>query len=307
MEQYGIQLRREYLSDRKDFRRNLQTAVLQVLKSLKNPRQPKIPQEIKTKSSELPTVSLITLTHNRPQFFPLALMNFKGTDYPSSKLEWIIVDDSDEGFGVEEKVPNDDETIRYFHQDTKQTIASKRNFGVSQARHEIIAFMDDDDIYPPRHLLIRLAYMNHYKKKCGYATSIGCFHIGKLISTMNVPPLQYPPECRSSEATLTFKKGFWEERGFCDEDEGDEGRYFLKGRYGECVEIPFRPIIISLLHSNNISNRVKHIGDEPNGCHFGLSDELFQFITSLEVVSESIDNNQKTEDTDNRVEILSSS
>lgn len=282
----GKKQRQDYLSDKRNFRKNLQSAMSNVLSSLKNPPYPKIPTEIQTKVDDFPKVSVVTLLHNRPKFFPLALMNYLGTDYPRSKLEWIIVDDSSNDNRIQDTLPKDDESIQYFCLDKKTSIAEKRNIGVSKANHDIIAFMDDDDIYQPRHLLVRLAYMDHYKKECSYSSAIGCFHISKLISTMNVPPLQYPPEYRCSEATLTFTRNFWEQQPFNDNDTHNEGRSFLQDRYKHCVEVPFKPIIVSLLHSNNISNRSKNIGDTPNGCHFGLSDDLFKFITSLEKVEE---------------------
>ena len=99
--------------------------------------------------------------------------------------------------------------------------------------------MDDDDIYPPRHALIKISYLLHYKKLCGFCTSIGCFHIKKLISTINVPPIEIPSEKRVSEATLCFYKSFWEDRPFLDSDIGEEAGYFLKNRYHDCIIIKF--------------------------------------------------------------------
>ena len=241
----------------------------------------KIPEEINSKVSELPYISIVTLTYNRKQFFPLALMNYKGIDYPEHLIEWIIVDDSNNDNTVEDLIPKDLANVRYIKLATKHTISEKRNMGCKDAKGDYIAFMDDDDIYQPRHLLIKLAYLSHYNKECCYSTSIGCFHIEKLISTINVPPMEHAPETRVSEATLMFKKSFWEANKFNNAIEGAEGEAFIKGNYENCVEVPWRQTIISLLHSNNTSNRVKNIGTEPNGCHFGLSDELFEFITNI--------------------------
>ena len=122
--------------------------------------------------------------------------------------------------------------------------------------------MDDDDIYLPRHLLLRVANLQFYQKKCCYCSSIACFHINKIISTINVPPLPWPPEARVAEASLLFTKDFWEDRGFNDTDIGREGISFLSGRYSECVEVSWKEIIVSLLHSKNTSNRIT-VGDTP--------------------------------------------
>ena len=42
----------------------------------------------------LPKISVVTLTHNRKHMFKLAVYNYNTSDYPSDKIEWIIVDDS---------------------------------------------------------------------------------------------------------------------------------------------------------------------------------------------------------------------
>ena len=86
---------------------------------------------------------------------------------------------------------------------------------------------------------------------------------------------------RVSEATLTFKKEFWESQQFNNNSIGSEAREFLKGRYDDCEEIESDKIIVSLRHSKNTSYK-DLLTDKPNGCHFGFSDKLFLFVTSLD-------------------------
>jgi hypothetical protein len=43
-----------------------------------------------------PPISIITLLYNRRKFFELACHNMLMTDYPKDKIEWIIVEDSDD-------------------------------------------------------------------------------------------------------------------------------------------------------------------------------------------------------------------
>ena len=278
----GKEMRKLYLDNIISFRKNLLDEMYKLTDILgKNTFVPKIPEEINSKVRELPFISIVSLTYNRKNFFPLALMNYKGIDYPEELIEWIIVDDSNESDIVEDLIPKDLARVRYIKLEGKHSIGEKRNIGCKESKGDYIAFMDDDDIYQPRHLLIKLAYLKHYNKPCCYSTSIGCFHIEKLISTINVPPMEHSPEKRVSEATMMFQKSFWENRKFDSLSNGSEGGSFIKDRYVECVEVPWRQSIISLLHDKNTSNRVKNIGSEPNGCHFGLSDELFSFITNI--------------------------
>ena len=283
LKEIGKIARQNYLQDSKLFRQKLSKRMASLINILdKNKYTPKIPLEISQSTDMLPSISIITLIYNRPNFFNLALMNYKGTDYPEHLLEWIIIDDSDIDKRIGSLIPKDLKNIKYITLDKKTTIGEKRNIAIKNSKNTVIMMMDDDDIYPPRHALIKIAYLLHYKKQCGFCTSIGCFHIKKLISTINVPPIEIAPEKRVSEATLCFYKSFWENRSFQDSDFGEEAAYFLKNRYHHCINYPWRSVIVSLLHSNNISNRVKSLEDEPNGCHFGLSDELFNFITNLE-------------------------
>lgn len=285
--------RRAYVEQGRRFREALEGAMRSVLPLVESPPVAKLPAEIHTSSRGLPRVCLVTISRNRPQFLPLAILNYTGIDYPQEQLEWVVVDaghsEEDESSLVEtvlrKELAEDMEAgrVRCIRGDPSYSVGKNRNLGVAAAtKADFIVMMDDDDIYPPRHLLIKLAYLQHYGKACGYCSNIGCFHIGKYISTINVPPMNYPPERRSAEATLCFRRDFWETRGFCEDDQGEEGAAFLQGRYGECVEYPWKPMIISLLHSSNLSTRVRGLGDTPNGCHFGISDDLFSFVTSLE-------------------------
>ena len=98
---------------------------------------------------------------------------------------------------------------------------------------------------------------------------------------MNVPPHQLPFHERVSEATLCFRKKFWEGKQFLKDSKGAEGSFFIKDRYSECLEIPPENIIVSLLHENNSSHKDLVI-DKPNGCHFNFSNKLFSFITQLD-------------------------
>ena len=42
---------------------------------------------------DLPCVSVVTITRDRPFFYPLMIRNIQTCDYPVSKLEWIVLED----------------------------------------------------------------------------------------------------------------------------------------------------------------------------------------------------------------------
>jgi len=239
----------------------------------------------KIPEKDLPKISICTLTYNRKNMFKLALMNYVNMSYPKDKVEWIIVDDSDEDKTVLELLPDETKryelNIKYYRLNDKLSIGKKRNFSVERCTNDIIVFMDDDDYYPTDSVKYRVMSMLENKKDCVFCTTVGCFHINKLISIINVPPIKEPYNERISESTLCFTKQFWLDKKFIEDDEDYEGREFIKDRITQYMELNWEYTIISLLHSKNKTNRV-NVGNTPNGCHYGWSDELFVFITSLD-------------------------
>ena len=133
----------------------------------------------------------------------------------------------------------------------------------------------------------KLIYMNRFCKKvsrpefnCITCSTIACYHISKFISMINVPPHPEPYSKRISEASMLFKKSFWDKQKFSDNSKGTEAKEFIEGRMNEILEISWSYVFVSLLHNKNTSN--KKVLDKPNGCHFGFSDELFLFLSELD-------------------------
>lgn len=74
--------------------------------------------------NELPSVSILTPTYNRKIFKNLMLRNWEIIEYPRNKLEWIIVDDSDNGLEHNSNDFNLD-NVRYIKIPKKLTIGKK--------------------------------------------------------------------------------------------------------------------------------------------------------------------------------------
>lgn len=289
LSEYGHRARLSFFDENAKFIANLKTTFDMIINKINSTNvittEIKIPAIIPSKwfdnnNEELPSVSIVTLAYNRKRFFKLSLLNYMSIDYPKNKLEWIIIDDSNEEEKIKDLLPNRSD-IHYYEYNEHLTIGNKRNIGVEKANNKIVCFMDDDDYYPPLSVKTRVASMLHYNKPCVTCTSIGCFHINKLISMINVPPHPLAFEDRISEASLAFTKKFWERQKFNDKSMGAEGHEFMKGRENESIEISCDDVIVSLLHNSNTSTRVT-VSEEVNGCHFGFSDKLFLFITNLD-------------------------
>jgi len=243
--------------------------------------------------ADLPHVALLTLTHNRPQWFANMATNVLQSDYPAEKLTWVIVDDSPAGGRVDEQVmrfqsKNPHLRVRYVSVPTKMAIGAKRNKAcdsVLSANPDTTVFvmMDDDDHYPKQSVALRVAYLKSLADAaaCVYCATIPMYHCGKYISAMNVPPLILSPAERVSEASLAFTRAFFEAGRFPDGVSVAEGEGFLRGRVEQTREIPPDGVLVSFLHGNNATSRRVPELVEPNGCHYGFSDEYFSYLCGL--------------------------
>ena len=236
-----------------------------------------------------PKVGVITLVKNRPGWFVNAVRNMGITNYPRDKLVWVIVDDGEQrvdSFIDRAKGQLPGLQIEYVSLSKSVPIGEKRNLGIKRAIEScsdvsVFAFMDDDDHYPEKSLTTRVSWLLSYKCNAVYCSTLPMYDTTHYISAMNVPPLDLAPRKRISEATLCFTRAFWEQKGFPSTVSVAEGEEFLLGRELETVEMPPTDIIVSFLHGKNFTSRRVPNTTEPNGCHYGFSDEYFTMISQL--------------------------
>lgn len=246
--------------------------------------------------TDLPRVSLITLTYNRKEMFRLATLNYNMTNYPTDKIEWIIVDDSDENERVEGHLPaklEDREKmgIKYITLESKTEIGVKRNIGVEAATNDIVLFMDDDDYYYPDSINRRVEELvNNDNVNCVGITTTGTFDINNFVSSMNVAPFHQKYGRRLTPSSLCFYRSFWETRKFLEVDDYETAD-FLDNRINEFREISWEGIMVGLVHSKNMLLR-PIAGQKPNGCHFKFSKKLFQFVITLDKNSDLKDDKE---------------
>ena len=250
-------------------------SILKICKHIKNIKIPVINNYIE--EDQLPCVSVCVPTYNRRKFMKLLKLNYENTTYPKNKFELIIYDDGTDK--IQDVIPVG-HNVRYIYNETKQNIGYKRNMCVQYAKYDIIAFMDDDDYYYPNSLINRVGNLLKSDSECVFCSTIGCFHISKLSSIINSTPINLPLEKRVCEASLTFKKSFWHNNKFNNNDKINEGEYFVKNSITKCKEISFEGIIVQLLHTYNTIKKELNF-EERNGSHFGFTDEDFLCITSL--------------------------
>lgn len=88
---------------------------------------------------------------------------------------------------------------RYLHRDTNGGVAAVRNTGVRAARGELIAYLDDDDLWDPRHLEGLVALLSE-RPDCGLA-------YGDALVT-RVEPADGPPASWPVRDALTLAVPF---------------------------------------------------------------------------------------------------
>jgi glycosyltransferase involved in cell wall biosynthesis len=97
-----------------------------------------------------PLVSIIIPTHiSRPPFLAEALASVIAQDW--TNWEVIVVDDGSPDPGALAELVNVDGRIRVVRQD-RGGVARARNRGLAHARGDLVAFLDYDDVWYPRHL-----------------------------------------------------------------------------------------------------------------------------------------------------------
>ncbi len=207
----------------------------------------------------LPFVSIITPTYNRRKLFPMAIRNFQSFEYPSEKLEWIIIDDSDnESKSIEDLIPKD-KRIRYVHVKTKDkmSVAHKRNVGCRESKYDIIVHMDDDDYYPPGSIMIRIKSLLQYRDKG--VECIGCSRVGIYDIVHNKSSIATDGIISLSEASMAYTKKFWIEQQFNEIEYFGEYRSFIQNRFDKILDMPYSYIIIAICHKTNFTGTTKRI------------------------------------------------
>jgi glycosyltransferase involved in cell wall biosynthesis len=199
--------------------------------------------------------SIIIPTYNRKKFEKLIEFNILNQTYKNI-IEVLIADDGDESQELDIKVPYPIKYIRC----SRTTIGNKRNVLVNEARGEFIAHFDTDDIYFPQFIesSIKLMIDNH-KNATGTSDMIFLFKDGHTGGMRN------PFLSMANEATLVYKKSFWEKKNFSIQ-QTNEGIHFLEGRHWEVGHSNINQVMICLCHEENTVN--KEVWRQPNNVVF---------------------------------------
>src|SRR6185369_10946184 len=95
--------------------------------------------------NDLPEISVVICTYNRPELLRLALTSLLRQSPENLTYEVVVVDNNStpETRAVVDEIAQSDARVRYVRE-TRQGNAYARNTGVAEARAPIVAFLDDD-------------------------------------------------------------------------------------------------------------------------------------------------------------------
>src|SRR5215471_18386923 len=105
-----------------------------------------------------PFVSVIVTTYNQSLYIGQTLRSVFGQDY--SPFEVVLVNDGSTDDTEKEIEPFKDR-LKYIYQ-ANRGVASSRNTGVQNARGELIAFLDGDDVWEHNKLSNQVAVASRY-------------------------------------------------------------------------------------------------------------------------------------------------
>lgn len=235
-------------------------------------------EDTATPEDELPGVTIVTPTKDRPYFMELCAGCVDSQCYPRDKLEWIVLDDGKDT--CEDRIKHIP-FAKHVLVTPGKSVAYKRNLGAKLAKFPVIVHFDDDDVYPPNSILFRVSMLLRGNKGAVFCSTLPSYDIANYISFVNIPPMHLTQAERVSEATMAYTREFWEEKGFDEEIRIAEGDAFIRGREQRCREISPQEVIVSLVHPRTTSSRRAPSGMEPNGCHFGFTEDLFKMVSTI--------------------------
>jgi glycosyltransferase involved in cell wall biosynthesis len=112
----------------------------------------------------MPSVSVIMPFHNRKEFLGEAIASALASE--GVKIELILVDDaSDDGASeIAQELSQRNDAVTYIRVPHPLGAYVARNFGISAASGEYLAFLDSDDVHDPKRLIRQIQVLQIYPK-----------------------------------------------------------------------------------------------------------------------------------------------
>ena len=196
---------------------------------------------------DLPLVTCIMPTANRPEFIVSAVGFFLEQDYPNAEL--VIIDDGSRSYAS--LIPPTPK-IRYFYTKPLGTIGRKRNFACENAKGEFIVHWDDDDSYALNWISKSVEQLLASSADVTGLKSIVFYSMARGSSFLYQNSNQHPQWLCG--ATLTYRKALWSAYRFANLQVGEDIDFLLNSG-GKVAELDYKDGFAANLHANNTSIR----------------------------------------------------
>ncbi len=118
------------------------------------------------RQNNLPVVSVIVPTYNRPDFLTKALESIAAQTYKNCEI--IVVNDAGRDVSAVVNSFQGRLAIIYLVHTENKGLAASRNTGISAATGKYIAYLDDDDVYYPDHIETLVGFLENNDYKVAY-------------------------------------------------------------------------------------------------------------------------------------------
>ena len=228
-------------------------------------------------SIDTPKVSIVTLLGGRNSFIPLLNHCVNYQSYPSSHMEWIILDDSNHDRSKE----FDLEIATYVKLFKKFNIGRKRQIACDMACGEFIVFFDDDDVHFSHRVEVSVKKLQ--KTGARFISGNSKMMISNL-KTENIYEVGPFHKNHCTANTMCFRKEIFSGTSFRASDKAGEEAFFLKNWQIPVVQLNMEDTIICLGHNDyTISNdrfydENKKINSLSN---YGLDSKLLNILKKI--------------------------
>ena len=168
-------------------------------------------------------------------------------------MEWIILDDGEEiveEFFTELCLPN----IRYIRSEVRQTMGTKLNRLIYQARGDIMIVMDDDDYYPPERVASAVAAFagNPWCEVAG--TSEVYMYLTDTRRVYRAGPYH---KKHALNCTLAWRRSYIEKQLYDPTEVCAVETRFLRGFTVPMIQLKPSETILHVIHSSNTFDKTK--------------------------------------------------
>ena len=197
-------------------------------------------------------VSVCTPTFNRRPFIPYMIRYFAAQTYPRDRMEWIICDDGTDSI---EDLVSGLSYVRYFRVEERMPLGKKRNFMHSKCTGDIIAYMDDDDYYPPQRIAHGVDVLQQQKKSGVSIAGCSMLYIyfgGKIDAVYQCGPYG---TYHATAASFIFWRELLNNHRYSDTAEFGEESDFLQKFTVPLAQLDTRQTIVVFSHDHNTVNK----------------------------------------------------